>query len=51
MKAIKVMATVDQQGSLSLDQPLNILQNSRVEVIVLIPEILHIEENIEFIKN
>ena len=38
MKAIKVMATVDQQGSLSLDKPLNIIQNSRVEVIILIPE-------------
>ena len=37
MKAIKVMATVNQQGSLSLDKPLNIIQNSRVEVIILIP--------------
>ncbi len=38
MKAIKLMATVDEQGSLSLDQPLNITENSRVEVIVLIPK-------------
>jgi hypothetical protein len=38
MKAIKVMATVDKQGSLSLHRPLSIIQNSRVEVIVLIPE-------------
>ncbi len=38
MKAIKVMATVDQQGQLALDTPLVVNQNSRVEVIVLIPE-------------
>ena len=38
MKAIKVMATVDQQGQLALDTPLIIDQNSRVEVIVLVPE-------------
>lgn len=38
MKAIKVMATVDEQGQLSLDQPLVADKNSRVEVIVLISE-------------
>ncbi|MGM3308178.1 type II toxin-antitoxin system RelN family antitoxin [Anabaena sp. WFMT] len=47
MKAIKVMATVDEQGSLSLDQPLSIIQNSRVEVIVLIPEAIEIGEDYE----
>jgi hypothetical protein len=44
MKAIKVMATVDSQGSLSLDQPLSMIENSRVEVIVLIPEAVELEE-------
>ena len=38
MKAIKVMATIDEQGQLTLDSPLIIDKNSRVEVIVLIPE-------------
>ena len=45
MKAIKLMATVDEQGSLSLDRPLSILQNSRVEVIVLIPETVDLDED------
>ncbi len=36
MRAIKVKATVNEQGSLSLDHPLEIQQNSRVEVIVLV---------------
>ena len=44
MKAIKLMATVDEQGSLSLDRPLSIVQNSRVEVIVLIPETVDLDE-------
>ena len=38
MKALKVMATIDEQGQLTLDRPLTINKNSRVEVIVLIPE-------------
>jgi hypothetical protein len=38
MKALKVMGTIDEQGQLTLDQPLVIGRNSRVEVIVLIPE-------------
>jgi outer membrane protein W len=38
MKALKVMATIDEQGQLTLDYPLMIDKNSRVEVIVLIPE-------------
>ncbi|BAU14934.1 hypothetical protein LEP3755_54900 [Leptolyngbya sp. NIES-3755] len=36
MKALKVMATIDDQGQLTLDQPLLQEKNSRVEVIVLI---------------
>ena len=38
MKAIKVMGTVDEKGQLALDSPLTIDKQSRVEVIVLIPE-------------
>lgn len=38
MKALKVMATIDEQGQLTLAQPLITDKNSRVEVIVLIPE-------------
>lgn len=38
MKAIKVMATIDEEGQLTLDRPLMTEKNSRVEVIVLIPE-------------
>ena len=45
MKAIKVMGTVDEKGKLALDSPLNIDKQSRVEVIVLIPEETEIEEN------
>jgi hypothetical protein len=51
MKAIKVMATVDEQGSLSLDRPLSIIQNSRVEVIVLIPETGDLDEEDEPIES
>lgn len=43
MKAIKLMATIDEQGQLTLDYPLIIDKNSRVEVIVLIPEEAEIE--------
>ncbi|TAG91740.1 MAG: hypothetical protein EAZ09_16960 [Oscillatoriales cyanobacterium] len=44
MKAIKVMATIDKQGQLCVDEPLKLEQNSRVEVIVLIPEVTEINE-------
>ena len=45
MKAIKVMATINEHGQLTLDHSLMIDQNSRVEVIVLIPEIAGIDED------
>ncbi len=46
MKAIKVMGTVDEQSKLALDFSLNIdNKQSRVEVIVLIPEELETEED------
>ncbi|TBR57563.1 hypothetical protein B4U84_16380 [Westiellopsis prolifica IICB1] len=45
MKAIKVMATIDEHGQLTLDQPLITDKNSRVEVIVLIPEAAEIDED------
>ena len=38
MKAIKVMAKIDEHGQLTLDRPIMTDKNSRVEVIVLIPE-------------
>ncbi|MDX2098900.1 MAG: hypothetical protein SFW36_14080 [Leptolyngbyaceae cyanobacterium bins.59] len=38
MKALKVMATTNEEGELTLDQPLIADKNSRVEVIVLIPD-------------
>ncbi|MBW4475710.1 MAG: hypothetical protein KME54_02280 [Tolypothrix brevis GSE-NOS-MK-07-07A] len=38
MKALKVMATINEQGQLTLDNPLITDKNSRVEVIILIPE-------------
>ncbi|MDQ2097848.1 MAG: hypothetical protein QQW96_09395 [Tychonema bourrellyi B0820] len=44
MKAIKVMATIDNKGQLYIDEPLKLRQNSRVEVIVLIPELIEINE-------
>ncbi len=50
MKAIKRMATVDEQGSLSLDRPLSLIENSRVEVIVLIPETEDLDEDDEPIE-
>ncbi|MGL5805144.1 MAG: type II toxin-antitoxin system RelN family antitoxin [Xenococcaceae cyanobacterium] len=50
MKAIKVMGTVDEQGQLALDSPLIIDKESRVEVIVLIPEQTESEEDNLFKK-
>ena len=38
MKAIETTATLTENGQLTLDQPLNLAHNSRVRVIVLIPE-------------
>jgi hypothetical protein len=38
MKTFKTMATINEQGQPILDNPLLTNQNSRVEVIVLIPE-------------
>ncbi|MEH2146947.1 type II toxin-antitoxin system RelN family antitoxin [Nostoc sp.] len=38
MKALKVMATINEQRQITLDNPLITDKNSRVEVIILIPE-------------
>jgi hypothetical protein len=38
MKALKAMATINDQGQITLDNPLLTNKNSRVEIIVLIPE-------------
>ncbi|MGB3265011.1 MAG: hypothetical protein WBA89_13785 [Microcoleus sp.] len=45
MKAIKVMATIDERGQLHIDEPLKLDRNSRVEVIVLIPEVTETNED------
>ena len=45
MKAIKVMATIDDRGQLCVDEPLKLEPNSRVEVIVLVPEVKAINED------
>ena len=45
MKAIKVMGTINDQGQLSLDRPLQLTTNIRVEVIVLIQEESEIDED------
>ncbi len=45
MKAIKVMATIDNRGQLYIDEPLDLEQNSRVEVIVLVPEVAESNED------
>ncbi|WP_254566963.1 hypothetical protein [Oscillatoria sp. HE19RPO] len=47
MKALKVMAMIDEHGQLTLDYPLITDKNSRVEVIVLIPELSEIDEEEE----
>ncbi|MGE5658160.1 MAG: hypothetical protein ACM37W_16275 [Actinomycetota bacterium] len=44
MKALKLMATIDEQGQLTLDRPLMDNINSRVKVIVLISEPSEIDE-------
>ena len=38
MKALKAMATINEQGQITLDRLLLKNKNSRVEIIVLIPE-------------
>lgn len=38
MKAIEVMGIVNEQGQLSLDQPLTVDKHTRVRVIVLLSE-------------
>lgn len=45
MKAIKVMASIDEHGQLRLDRPIMTDKNSRVEVIVLIPEEIEVLED------
>ena len=42
MEAVKVMGTIDERGQLTLDQPLELVENSRVEVIILVQDALSI---------
>lgn len=45
MKAIKAMGTINEDGQLTLDNPIITDKNSRVEVIVLIREEVEIDED------
>ncbi|BAY86226.1 hypothetical protein NIES267_57320 [Calothrix parasitica NIES-267] len=45
MKAIKVMGNINEDGQLTLDNPITTDKNSRVEVIVLIREEVEIDED------
>ena len=38
MQALKVMASINEKGQLTLDYPLELKTNSRVEVIILVSE-------------
>jgi hypothetical protein len=40
MEAVKATGTINKQGQLTLDQPLNQPENSRVEIIVLVQDAL-----------
>jgi hypothetical protein len=40
MEAVKATGTINKQGQLTLDQPLNLPENSRVEIIVLVQDAL-----------
>jgi len=40
MEAVKTTGTINEQGQLTLDQPLNLPENSRVEIIVLVQDAL-----------
>ena len=46
MKEIEVMGTVNEQGQLSLDQPLTITKNTRVRVIVLLTENEEVQDEV-----
>lgn len=47
MKAIEVMGTVNEQGQISLDQPLIVDKHTRVRIIVLLSEEVQDEELLE----
>ena len=47
MKALKIMGIINEQGQLTLDNPITTAKNGRVEVIVLIPEESEIDEEKE----
>jgi hypothetical protein len=51
MKAIKVMGKIDDQGHLTLDQPLITNKNQQVEVIILMPEISDSDRNDHNVRN
>ena len=51
MKEIEVMGTVNEQGQLSLDQPLTITKNTRVRVIVVLTENEEVQDDCSCYKS
>jgi hypothetical protein len=47
MKAIETTATINDEGQLALDLPLNVTYRRRVRVIVLIPEAGEADDDLE----
>jgi hypothetical protein len=47
MKAIEITATINDEGQLALDLPLNVTNRRRVRVIVLIPEEGEADDDLE----
>jgi hypothetical protein len=50
IKAIEVMATVDEQGYLTLDAPLTLEKQTRVKVIALISEAVDENNDTSMVK-
>jgi hypothetical protein len=44
MKAVEVIGTVDEQGQLQLDRPLQMAKSSRVRAILLFPDAEEVED-------
>jgi 6-phosphofructokinase len=51
VKAIEVMGRVDEQGHLTLDAPLALEKQTRVKVIVLIPEAVNENNDTSMVKS
>lgn len=51
MKAIETTATINDEGQLALDLPLNVTHRQRVRVIVLIPEEGEADDGLESVPD